>query len=193
MRFGSTLRFSLAAIAAAGISATGVAGVMRLIIARGPADVRSLQNEAGYRVATRFYQGSLSPPAARLLHRLRDADQTAVVVVLRARDTETCEDLGRQLRELQRAIGRNRPLLIFAEPTRSSVIRNFVRSERLANVRIGEIATATIYAGKATLMTPAVLLVDRADSVVEGVAHPVRFPDARVRSFTEELKSLQAR
>lgn len=193
MRIDSVLRFLFVATATAAVSATLAAGVVRWIGTRRLHDVRGLQSEARYVRATTVYQGRLSGPAAKLLRDVRQSGRLAVVVVLRAKDAETCEDLGRQLRELRRAIGPERPLLIFAEPSNGLPIANFARSERLANVRIAEIALETVLAGNASPVTPLVLLVDEADSVVEGVAHPLRFPDARVRSFASELGKLQAR
>ena len=176
---------------AMGVSAATVSSIVARRIGQPVAtDVRSRQTAEAYRSATNYSQGRLTARAATSVRRGRDSASLAVVLVVRGRDVRTCEDLGRQLRELRHALGRTRPIIALTDSSSVEVVRNFLALEHVASVTVAAESLTDLYAEPTALSTPAVLLVDWRDSVVQAVSHPQRFPDARVRSFSSELTAL---
>jgi hypothetical protein len=147
-----------------------------------PREAMAAPTGAQYDSATRVIQGVLTSFAAKAVRpAMRDAP--GVLVVLRAADVRTCEDLGRQLRELQsRSPGM--PMVVVADTL--DLLGAFVRRERL-RASVVQLAAAAVVDGVSALPTPAVLIVEGAGGRVTGVAHPRRFSNARVRSFADEL------
>ncbi|HET7232903.1 MAG TPA: hypothetical protein VFJ16_23040 [Longimicrobium sp.] len=115
----------------------------------------------------------------------RGAD--AIVIVLRDRDRRACEDLGRQLRELQREAG---PRMLAMVTTDSAASEMYVRYLRREHVRATVVVLSpdSVLEGYPGLPTPAVLV--RHGTSANGVAHPVRFPNLRLISFAAELRPL---
>jgi hypothetical protein len=106
-----------------------------------------------------------------------------VLVVLRGPDRLSCEDLGRQLRELEH---RNRTTTFLIMTDSADGIGSFARRERLRWPVIA-LPPNDVVEGYPALPTPAVLAVEEGRMQVAGVAHPERVPNARVRSFADEL------
>jgi hypothetical protein len=147
-----------------------------------PREAMAAPTGAQYDSATRVIHGVLTTLAADAV---RPAMRSAlgVLVVLRAADVRTCEDLGRQLRELQsRSPGM--PMVAVADTV--DLLGAFVRRERL-RASVVQLAAAAVVEGVSALPTPAVLVMDETGGRVAGVAHPRRFANARVRSFADEL------
>jgi hypothetical protein len=136
--------------------------------------------------ATQRFTGRVSVPVQRLL-----AADTTLAVVLRGRDLATCEDLGRQLRNLRR-VAPTRTLVVWTEPSGVEDVRRFLRRERVSNVQVSALDLGTLMHGVRTLASPAALLISADGRVVQGIAHPNRFPNMRLRSFAEELTLLGA-
>jgi hypothetical protein len=149
---------------------------------RPPREAMAAPTGAQYDSATRVIKGVLTSFAADAVRpAMRDAP--GVLVVLRAADVRTCEDLGRQLRELQsRSPGT--PMVVVADTV--DLLGAFVRRERL-RASVVQLAAPAVVEGVSGLPTPAVLVVDGTGGRVTGVAHPRRFSNARVRSFADEL------
>ncbi|HEX5869965.1 MAG TPA: hypothetical protein VFY65_06110 [Longimicrobium sp.] len=134
--------------------------------------------------ATQRFTGRVSGPVQRLL-----AADTTLAVVLRARDLTSCEDLGRQLRNLRR-VAPARTLVVWTEPKETEDVRRFLRRERVSNVAVSGMDLSTLMVDVRALVTPAAMLVSPDGQVVQGIAHPSRFPNMRLRSFAEELTVL---
>jgi hypothetical protein len=134
---------------------------------------------------TRF-TGTLSGRAA---HDLAAAGNgSALAVVIRASDVRTCEDLGRQLRALRRAYGPQRTLTVWTDT--AAALEAFVRQEHLARTVVRPLPPREVMADGRDLATPAALVAEDG-RVVEGVSHTKRAPNARLRSFADELGSLR--
>ncbi|HKP76449.1 MAG TPA: hypothetical protein VJT67_13055 [Longimicrobiaceae bacterium] len=109
--------------------------------------------------------------------------------VLRQHDVTVCEDLGHQLRDLQRVNRRHLPVVAVVEPAASDEISAFLRREHL-HYPVERLAPDSVLAGAGHLPTPAVLVVRNGEA--EGTAHPVRFANLRTTSFAAELAPLLA-
>lgn len=178
------LAFTAVLLASATVSARVVAHFV------GPAPVESpwegVYTTEALEKATKRFTGQVSPPVQRLL----GAD-TTLAVVLRARDLATCEDLGRQLRNLRR-VAPEQTLVVWTEPEGTEEVRHFLRRERVSNVQVTPMDLGALLVDVRALETPAALLVKEDGQVVQGIAHPNRFPNMRLRSFAEELTLLGA-
>ena len=127
---------------------------------------------------------------ATALGRLKfaDSEDQLAVLLLRGKDVLTCEDLGRQVRRLQRAIAsRGLSLVVWSDPDGRGIVETWLKRERIRAERHITADLRSIVRGRESLATPAVLLVESDGRVVQGVAHPVRVPNVRPRSFAEEL------
>lgn len=142
-----------------------------------------------YDSATVSVRGSLTPQARERLAAVAGTRKVALVV-LTASDSRKCEDLGRQLRELERSTEVGLPLVIATEPEALEELRGFVRRERVRVHAIVPLATHEVIEGMRSVPSPAVLVPAKEDAQVEGVGHPLRFANARVRSFAAELAPL---
>lgn len=176
------LAFTAVLLASATVSARVVAHFV------GPAPVESpwegVYTTEALEKATQRFTGRVSPPVQRLL-----AADTTLAVVVRERDLATCEDLGRQLRNLRR-VAPERPLVVWTEPAGTEAVRRFLRRERVSNVQVTPMDLGALMVDVRAFVTPAALLVQSDGQVVQGIAHPNRFPNMRLRSFAEELTLL---
>lgn len=109
------------------------------------------------------------------------------MALVRSADWQRCEDLGRQLRELQRAIPANSAMLVWTESDDLQAVRHRLRREKI-RARVAAIPSLDrIFATPQRIPTPAVLKVSADGAHASGVAHTRRFPNVRQRSFAYEL------
>jgi hypothetical protein len=179
----------VAALAATAAAGWGVAAFRAARLGETPAPKphRPEPTAREYAVATQRVTGTLTPAALAHLAP-RAADGRGVLVLLRKRDCLVCEDLGRQMRELV-AHSPDRPLLVLADPDALATVQAFLHREHL-HVPAEAAPVNAVVQGQDKLPTPAVLVERGPEGAVEGIAHPHRFPNLRVRSFTEELGPL---
>lgn len=148
-------------------------------------DPATLYVARNYESATVRFRGRLSNLAQRALETA--VSDTSVIVIVRATDIQKCEDFGRQIRELKRRVGWDRPIVFIGEASQPEVIREFLRIERIPDSRIISVAATQVLENNSDLPTPAVMIVTGRGDVVEGIAHPSRFPNGRFRSFAQEF------
>ncbi|MEW5926277.1 MAG: hypothetical protein AB1941_02205 [Gemmatimonadota bacterium] len=146
----------------------------------------ALPSDAAYDSATTFVRERLSGP----VHRSVEGMATAWIVVLRGRDLLVCEDLGRQLRELRAADGGARNVLVWTDHEDLPAVRAFLKRENLRSLQLRSVQVENLFESRTKPATPAVLLLQRNDSVL-GIAHTRRFPNVRLRSFAQELQAVQ--
>lgn len=154
----------------------------------GPED----HSDEAYERATVRFSGEL---AGETLLALPDvaADSTLLIVV-RGTDTETCEDLGRQLRDLHRSVADSPEwnLAILVDAGGELTLRRFLARERIPEMPIVPGEPGAFLADGRNVGTPAVLVADRKGRIRAGVSHPSRFRNARRRSFAEELQLIRS-
>lgn len=152
-------------------------------LSEGPED----HSDEAYERATVRFTGQLGPGI------LPSAADSTVLIVVQGTDTQTCEDLGRQLRDLHRAVpdvpGWNLAILVDAEG--EEALRTFLARERLPEMPIVVGDPGAFLADGRNLGTPAVVVADRNGGIRAGVAHPSRFKNVRGRSFAEELQLIE--
>lgn len=154
-----------------------------------PDQALALYTREQYAAATHVVEGELRAETVPVLREYVAANGTgAVLVIMRADDIRQCEDLGRQIRALRRATQAHVPMVAIADAADTSLVRDFLRIQRIANISIVPVAPSALLSDNDQLPTPAVLILDAQGATVSGVAHPVRFPNARFRSFAEELR-----
>jgi hypothetical protein len=137
--------------------------------------------------ATERFTGRVAASVRPLL-----SGDTTLAVVLRSKDVKSCEDLGRQLRHLRR-VAPGRSIVVWTEAGGVDDVRRFLRRERVSDVRVSAVELAAVLEHRAAFATPAALVILDDGRVVQGIAHPVRFPNMRLRSFAEELTLLGAK
>jgi hypothetical protein len=143
---------------------------------------------ATYDSAMAYLHGDLSAAASRLLApHPAGADGGRVVALLRAADWRSCEDLGRQLRELQRHLAPDSVLHVWTEPDDVPRVKHRLRRERIAAAVSAGPALDSIFSAGRGLATPAVIVVSGDGARADGIAHTRRIPGVRARSFAEEL------
>lgn len=143
---------------------------------------------ATYDSSMAYLHGDLSAAASRLLPpRLAGPDRGRVVALLRAADWRFCEDLGRQLRELQRHLAPDSVLHVWTEPDDVPAVEHRLKRERIAAaVSAGPALDSVLSTGR-RLPTPAVIYVSGDGARADGITHTRRIPGVRTRSFAEEL------
>ncbi len=141
-----------------------------------------------YAAATLVVNGNLSSLVRAELTSEPGPNAPLLTVIL-AEDILNCEDLGRQLRELQNRASGHR-LVVVTDSGSAAPVGAFIRREgvraRLMTAEPGEVLEDF-----PSLPTPAVLLVRPDGLTAAGIAHPRRFPNARLRSFAEEMDSIE--
>jgi hypothetical protein len=135
-------------------------------------------------------RGQTTPAAWQAI---RDAEPAHgggyMAIALQAADCFTCEDLGRQLRELRHARGAGeRTVVVVTTPLDLAVVRAWLRKERVVPVRLVAVDGGVQLIGTGPVPTPAVMLLDSAGRVERGIAHPQRVPNVRLVSFAAELE-----
>lgn len=106
-----------------------------------------------------------------------------VLVLLDGKAISTCEDLGRQLRELRAAMRTEHRLIIATFPTDAIVVKRFLEQNRILDVDMYPHLDPADSIGR--IVRPA---AGRFDSlgIVTGVSHPNRV-STRTLSFANEL------
>lgn len=138
-----------------------------------------------YRPArTRPISGFLPPDLTRQL--VRAGSDSAVVAAVHARDVKTCEDLGRQLRQLAGAVGGGARLVIAIPASDSVRVKEFILVERIRNVDLA-VFTVPLRMNGIDVPTPAAFVLGRDGRVRRGIAHVQREPNVRTVSFAQEL------
>jgi hypothetical protein len=135
-----------------------------------------------------YLHGDLSAAASRLLPpRPAGADKGRVVALLREADWRSCEDLGRQLRELQRHLAPHSVLLVWTEPDDVPAVEHRLKRERITAAVSAGPALDSVFSTGGRLPTPAVIVVSGDGARADGITHTRRIPGVRTRSFAEEL------
>jgi hypothetical protein len=135
-----------------------------------------------YTAAAQRFSGNLSSRAQGMVD---FAGDTEVVVLLREADLASCEDLGRQLRELKRVYGPRRAIHVFTDSVRE--VEMYLHRERIGRVRVRALDPSAVMNEGRAIATPAALRVRRDGRVLEAVSHVRRAPNVRLQSFAQEL------
>lgn len=153
------------------------------------AGVKSDRATAAGRPLSRTLLGQLSPSLRRLVRGTTGRTaHGAVLVFVSAADCFTCEDLGRQLREVQHAPNaRQRSFVIATEPADVDRVVGWLQRERIHYVSVIPTTPRVVLTSGDTVLTPAVLLLTDGTRIERGVAHPQRVSNTRPRSFAAEL------
>jgi hypothetical protein len=112
-----------------------------------------------------------------------------VLAVVTANDLGSCEDLGRQLRELRRAVP-DQPgwgMAILVDQAGMTGLRIFLQRERVGRIPVLVGDPRAYLEGQQHPGTPAAVVLHRDGSITAGVSHPLRVRNTRSRSFAEEL------
>jgi hypothetical protein len=151
------------------------------------AKLRREHTDSVYDAATARFVGTLalSVTAARGAAR----PDSLVLVAVRGIDLRTCEDLGRQLRELARAVpaGPRWEFAIMVDPGGEPALRTFLARQRLGGSRVIVADPGLLLREGRSPATPAALIADRAGRIAAGISHPSRVTNVRERSFAQEL------
>ena len=142
-----------------------------------------------YDVHTVRLRGNVSAAARSRVDRIVETGP-AILVVLDSVDLRRCGDLGRQIRELHRAVAGRIPLLIAPGSTGREEVEWFLKSERLMLEIVDAVGAENLLEAGSTMPTPAAVWLDPDLSYGIGVGHLPRYPYIRKRSFAEELAQL---
>ncbi|HEY0017517.1 MAG TPA: hypothetical protein VGC13_14495 [Longimicrobium sp.] len=140
------------------------------------------------------YDAAMKRFGGRVTSRLQTALQAlpldhTVLAVVTAADLRGCEDLGRQLRELSKAVP-SEPgwgLAILVDAAGSEDLRRFLERERVPPVPILVGHPTAFLEGGEHPGTPAAAVVVRDGRIAAGISHPLRVRNTRSRSFAQEL------
>ena len=130
--------------------------------------------------------GNLTGSDAVRLMSLRNRSG-AIVLVLDARLVRTCEDLGRQLRQVAHAADQTAPLIALVSSKDSAFVGGWLARERIRPVAILNYSGA-LRVGDTAVTATAVLLLDSGFNVKTGIVHSSNVPNTRSFSFTDELE-----
>ncbi len=146
------------------------------------------QDSNAYQAATLHFEARIQKDALAALGDF--AADSLVLIALRGQDGLSCEDLGRQLRELVRAIRNHTSsweLRVVVEEAEREVVESFLRRERIVTDGITTLSLSDLFVTR-IVDTPAVVIGSANGNTVRGVSHPVRFKNVRPRSFASELE-----
>lgn len=131
--------------------------------------------------------GRLAPEAAQLV--IDSVGSVPIVLmVIGSSDCFTCEDLGRQLREVVRLAPTGVHVVVATNADGLRITREFLRRERINATLVFGVESLSILDGVVDeVPTPAVLLGRSATDSLGGVAHETRVANVRLVSFAEEL------
>jgi hypothetical protein len=130
--------------------------------------------------------GSLSDSLTREFGRFLREDSVLVIAVS-ARDCFTCEDLGRQIRELASVVNGRMPIVVVMPEADGKRVIEFVQAERIRNVDLRPYRSSLKTDDGVVVPTPAAFILDRRGGILRGVAHLDRQSNVRKRSFAHEL------
>lgn len=133
-------------------------------------------------------EGRLTAGAAEAVRRAAGGPY-ALLLVLDRRDLLSCEDVGRQLRALQRTTGRDLPLLLASRPEDASDLVVAIRREKVRIAAIVPVSSTRVLENHRPIQAPALLVV-LPSGAARGITHPVRSPNVRTLSWAEEIKPL---
>jgi len=131
--------------------------------------------------------GRLVPEAAKIITDSIGSGPIMLLVIASS-DCFTCEDLGRQLREVVRLAPRESRVVVATNADGLRRTREFLRRERVTPALMLGFESFSLLDGAVdAIPTPAVLIGQSATDSVGGVAHPVQTANVRSISFAEEL------
>ena len=132
--------------------------------------------------------GRLASEVAEQVIEALGSETPVILVLVRGSDCFTCEDLGRQLRELARAAPPGYRLVAVTDAEDRHRTEQFLMRERIRVAFLLGVDSFTIFQSEeAELPTPAVVIGSTPIGMLTGVAHPNRVPNYRPKSFAEEL------
>lgn len=186
-----TLRPSLVILAGlllgAAVGTLGTRAGQALTPASGPPTEAQLTAE--YDASMVAIGGHLRPEAlSAVTDHTSDGDSLAILAILRGRDLAGCEDLGRQLREVQHRSGSN--LVVWTLARDREDAERFLRRERIRAAIVATGSLDDLGLRPVPLVTPAVVRVRLSDGTSEGIGHASRFKNVRSRSFAHEVPRL---
>ena len=134
-----------------------------------------------------YFTGVVKHP--QLLQLARTGKGRLVVVGLGKNEVITCEDLGLQLRQLQRVMNPNDHFVIATDSAGMGAVRRFLQDERVTAdvVAIGRLQDEAFQFDGRPPGLPFAALIGRDGHVRQGVAHSRRVSGVRPRSFVAEL------
>jgi len=144
-------------------------------------------SDSAYDAAMKRFVGKAPAPLRAAVQAL-PFDHTVLAVVTGG-DLGSCEDLGRQLRELSRAVP-DQPgwgMAILVDQAGMAGLRVFLQRERVGRIPILVGDPRAYVEGQEHPGTPAAVVMHRDGSITAGVSHPLRVRNTRSRSFAEEL------
>ena len=113
---------------------------------------------------------------------------SAVAVLMTERAWKSCEDIGRQLRELRReASARGVPIVFWTDQKSYDAVATELHRERLTGIRLIALDDLGRRADGGSIMTPAVVHFDSDGRLISGVSYPVRHPNVRPVPFAAEI------
>jgi len=115
-------------------------------------------------------------------------DHELIALLLRRSDWATCEDIGRQLRELARAAANHgMRLVVIAHTPDSLAIATWLRREGLQASHMVHADLDRAVTSEGVVATPAAMRVAPTGAIRLGVSHVERVSNHRRSSFVEEL------
>lgn len=140
-------------------------------------------------VPVRHLRGRAAPASWRAIQEGRPGERGGyLVIALRAEDCFTCEDLGRQLRELRHTRGAaDRGVVVITPPADRTIVEKWLRKERVVAVTVVSTERGFQLDATGSVPTPAALLLDSLGQVERGISHPQRVRNVRLVSFAAEL------
>lgn len=113
---------------------------------------------------------------------------SAVAVLMTERGWQSCEDIGRQLRELRReASARVVPIVFWTDQESFDAMATELRRERLGESRLIALDDLGRRTDGGSIVTPAVVHFDSDGRLISGVSYPEKYPNVRPTSFADEI------
>lgn len=131
--------------------------------------------------------GRLVPEAAKIVIDSVGSGPIMLLVIASS-DCFTCEDLGRQLREVVRLAPTGSHVVVATNADGLRRTREFLKRERVTPALVFGVESFSLLDGAVDAMpTPAVLIGQSATDSVGGIAHSTQAANVRSISFAEEL------
>lgn len=113
---------------------------------------------------------------------------SAVAVLMTKSEWQSCEDIGRQLRELRReASSRGVPMVFWTDQASFDAMARELHRERLSEIRLIALIDLGRQADGSSVLTPAVVHFDSDGRLISGVSYPERHPNVRPVPFAAEI------